>query len=100
MSRAGTSRWDRWAQQPTGVALRVVFGVLGSATGLVLVWVAYFGASFKRNEPRWNSETLVLLALGLAVVTTTVLAALRPTKRNTLIGLLMVALVPVTGALL
>lgn len=95
-----TSRWERWTQRPTGMALRVVFGVLGAVLGLLLVWISWFGASFKKNEPQWDFETLVLLVLGLAVVASTVLAAVRPTKRNTLVGLLIVLLVPVAGALL
>ena len=95
-----TSRWDPWTRRPTGLAMRVMFGGLGTVLGLTLVWASWFGASFKKSEPQWDLETRVALVLGLLVVGSTVLAAFRPTKRNALMGLLVIALVPVAGSLL
>ena len=73
-----TSRWDRWTRRRTGIAGRVVFGVLGTALGPFLVWLSWFGASFKKTEPEWDAEALVALVLGLLVIASTVLAAIRP----------------------
>ena len=66
--------------------LRALFGFGGFLVGMGLLWLAAFAATFETSPPEWDAEALSLAVIGLAVVGSTVVAAVRPTKRNILIA--------------
>lgn len=95
-----TSNWDRWMNSKRGFVLRALFGLSGSLLGLALIWVAWFGASFKRTNPEWDGEVTALLILGVAVILASLHAAVRPSVRNAVVAAVVIALVPVAGGIL
>lgn len=83
-----------------GVVLRILYALGGSALGLALVWLGWFGASFENSSPVWDGEATTLLILGAAVIVATVYASIKPTVRNATVSGLVIALVPVAGGIL
>ena len=92
------SLWDGWVRHPVGIALRILVGAAGVVFGFVLVFLAYFGATFKKPEPVWDQESAVLLMLGLAVAAVALLVAIRPSRRNALVALAVAVAVPLVGS--
>lgn len=82
------SRWCRDAS---------LFGLLSSAFGLVLILLAQFGAAFKRDEPQYNAEMLVVLGLGVIIIVVAIRAVLRPSKPNAIVAEAALVAAPVVG---
>jgi hypothetical protein len=62
--------------------LRVVMALVGVLFGVLLVVLAFFGATFKKSVAEWDAKSLTLLALGVGLGGTVVWAAVRPSRRS------------------
>ena len=62
--------------------LRGGFAFGGFLIGMGLLWLAAFAATFETSSPEWDAQAVGLAVIGLAVVASTSVAAIRPTKRN------------------
>lgn len=54
-------RWYGWLA-------RLLIGLSGILLGALLVLVATFGASFKRDMPDWGAKEVVFLCFGLVII--------------------------------
>ena len=72
--------WPRWAGKPSGIIVRIVGALSGLTAGGLLVFLAYFAATFKRNPPLWNAENLAILGSGVIVAVAWAGWALRPSR--------------------
>lgn len=72
--------WPPWVQRPVGILLRIA-GALGAvAFGAVLVFVGYFGASYKKTPAVWGTEEITFAVAGVAMAIAGVAWAVRPCR--------------------
>jgi len=95
-----TGWWEKWTRHPVGVTLRVVLALAGVALASLLIWLANFAASYKKTPSVWDGEALTVLTVGLMVGAAALLAAFRPSKRNTVLATIAFFAVPVAGAII
>lgn len=74
--------WPDWARRWFGWTLRISIGISGVVFGALLIFLAYFGASFKQTEPEWGTEEVVILVSGIAVLGTSIWMFARPSKAS------------------
>lgn len=72
--------WPAWMDRWYGIVLRLIVGVGGVLVGLGLLWLANFGASFKRDVPQWDLESVLILLAGLVPIGSSLVAAFRRSK--------------------
>lgn len=75
-----TETWPRWSDKPSGIIVRIVGALSGLTLGGILVFLAYFGATFKKTVPDWNAENLAILGAGVTVAVAWAGWALRPSR--------------------
>ena len=59
-----------------------MIGISGVLFGALLIFLAYFGASFKQTELEWGTEEVVILVSGVAVLGTSIWVFARPSKAS------------------
>lgn len=75
--------WPTWRGRWFGWALRAALGLSGSLLGAFFVLIANVGADFMRNDPQWDTEALVILLSGIAMLIASVWVFSRPSKAST-----------------
>lgn len=85
--------WPAWSNRWYGWVGRVFIGSVGGGLGLLLVVLADFGATYKKDVPEWGLEEVTFLVFGLAIVSASIWVLFRPARAS--IALLAVAVVGV-----
>ncbi len=98
--RAWTDPWPAWSRRWFGIALRVLAGGLGTFVGLALIMLANFGATFKKDQPEWDGESLTILFLGLATILTAIAVAVRPSRLTVAFALVTAVAIPLVGSII
>lgn len=95
--RPGSSeRWPTWASTGWGIAIRIVVASTGILAGAMAIFLAFFGATFKKYPAEWNLENLSLLVLGALLAVFSLWAAIRPSRVSVIC---LVSLLPIWALL-
>ncbi len=72
--------WPAWASRWWGVLARILAGLAGSALGALLMFLGYFGATFKKYPHEWTVENVGLVVVGVMVALSALVMAIRPSR--------------------
>lgn len=74
--------WPTWCGRWFGWALRAALGLGGSLLGAFLILIANVGAGFMRTDPQWDTEAVLILVSGIAMLMASVWVVARPSKAS------------------
>jgi uncharacterized membrane protein HdeD (DUF308 family) len=83
--------WPEWSRRWQGWVLRVVIGVAGLLFGLVMLWLAFFAATFGSDPADWDAESVTIAIIGAAGIVAGLWVAIRPSRASVAAVLLVVA---------
>lgn len=93
-----TETWPGWANHWIGRTIRVLVGLIGTVSGLVMIWYARGMAGFLRSQPDWDGETITVAVLGAALALAALSLSIRPSRLTVSLAALVAIAIPFVGA--